>query len=54
MVERSIPFQEVIRKSFDAEYEKKEFLGDGSFGEVYGVVRKVDNAELAAKMIKVN
>ncbi len=53
MVDKSIQFQDVARKSFDAEYEKKEFIGDGSFGDVFAVVRKVDNVELAAKIIKV-
>ncbi len=40
MVERNIQSQDVPKKSFKADYEKGEFLGEGAFGEVYAVVRK--------------
>ncbi len=51
MVERNILIDQIVRKSLETEYEIKDFLGKGSNGEVYAVVRKKDQKDLAAKMI---
>ncbi len=43
--------KKVTRKSFNAEYEETEYLGQGAFGEVYAVVRLKDQQEFAAKIM---
>ncbi len=42
MVEKRVQPQDIIRKSFKAEYKETDFLGEGAFGEVYAVVRLKD------------